>query len=56
MVASTLYMMKDISLIDAKMVSVVNIGVIAGTWLLLSFTKLPSPVVVAMCLLLGWLL
>jgi len=56
MVASTLYMMKDISLIDSKLVSVVNIGVIAGTWLLLSFTKLPSPIVVAMCLLLGWLL
>jgi len=56
MVASTLYMMKDISLIDLKTISVVNILVIAGTWVLLSFTRLPSPAIVTMCLLLGWLL
>lgn len=55
MVASTFYMMKDISIIDLKTISAVNIAVIAGTWLLLSFTKLPSPVIVAMCVLLGWL-
>jgi len=55
MVASSLYMMKDISIIDFKTVSAINIIVIAGTWLLLSFTKLPSPVIVAVCVLLGWL-
>lgn len=54
MVASTLYMMKDISLTEFKTVSALNIGVIVSTWLLLSFTRIPSPVIVLICLLLGW--
>lgn len=54
MVASTVYMMKDISITEFKTVSLVNIAVIVGTWLLLSFTKIPSPVIVLVCLLLGW--
>jgi chromate transporter len=55
MIASTLYMMKDISLTEFKTVSLLNIGVIAGTWLLLSIKKIPSPFIVILCLLLGWL-
>jgi chromate transporter len=55
MVASSLYMMKDISILDFGAISVINIAVITGTWLLLSFTRLPSPVIVAICVLLGWL-
>jgi chromate transporter len=55
MVASTLYMMKDISLTELKTVSMLNIGVILSTWLLLSYTRIPSPLVVGVCLLLGWL-
>lgn len=54
MVASTLYMMKDISLTELKTVSALNIGVIISTWLLLSLTRIPSPVIVLICLLLGW--
>jgi chromate transporter len=54
MIASTLYMMKDISLTEFKTVSLLNIGVIAGTWLLLSIKKIPSPFIVLLCLLLGW--
>jgi chromate transporter len=54
MVASTLYMMKDISLTEFKTVSVLNLGVIASTWLLLSLTRIPSPVIVLICLALGW--
>ena len=53
MIASTLYIMKDISLVEVKAVSLVNISVIVGTFLLLQFTKLPSPVIVAACLFLG---
>jgi len=53
MVASTLYMMKDISLTELKTVSILNLGVIASTWLLLSYTRIPSPVIVIVCLLLG---
>lgn len=55
MVASTCYMMKDISITAFKTVSILNIGVIIGTWLLLSFSRLPSPLIVFICLLLGWL-
>ena len=54
MVASTLYMMKDISLTEFKTISALNIGVIVGTWLTLSFTRIPSPIVVLICLVLGW--
>lgn len=55
MFAATFYMMKDISLVNIKTISIMNITVIAGTWALISFTRIPSPVVVLVCLLLGWL-
>ncbi|MHA4846551.1 chromate transporter [Flavitalea antarctica] len=55
MIASTLYMMKDISLTEFKTVSILNIGVILGTWILLSIKKIPSPFIVLLCLFLGWL-
>jgi chromate transporter len=55
MVASTVYMMKDISIIDLKTVSFINISVIVSTWAVLAFTKIPSPVIVGICLALGWL-
>jgi chromate transporter len=55
MFAATFYMMKDISLTDINTVSILNLGVIVGTWVLISFSKLPSPVIVLICLVLGWL-
>lgn len=55
MAASTIYMMKDITLTEFKTVSILSIGVILSTWLLLSFTRIPSPLIVLICLLLGWL-
>ena len=55
MVASTLYMMKDISLTEFKTVSALNIGVIVGTWLTLSYTRIPSPIIVLICFFLGWI-
>jgi chromate transporter len=55
MFAATFYMMKDISIIDIKTVSILNISVILGTWALITFTRLPSPVLVLICLLLGWI-
>ncbi|MBS1918052.1 MAG: chromate efflux transporter [Bacteroidetes bacterium] len=54
MLAATFYMMKDISTESVK-ISILNIGVIIGTALLLGFSKLPSPVIVLFCLLLGWI-
>lgn len=54
MVASTLYIMKDISMVDGKFTSLINVAVIVGTFLLLQFTRLASPVVVLCCLALGY--
>lgn len=54
MIASTFFIMKDISIIDTKTISLINVIVILGTFLLLNFTRLPSPVVVFGCLLLGY--
>lgn len=54
MIASTFYIMKDISLVEAKMASIINIGVIVSTFLLLQFTRIPSPVIVITCLLIGY--
>src|SRR5258705_12521762 len=53
MIGSTFYILKDISLIEPKTISAINLSVILGTFLLLCYTRLPSPVIVAGCLLLG---
>jgi chromate transporter len=54
MIASTFYIMKDISLIEAKTISAVNLCVILSTFLLLCYTRMPAPVIVAACMLLGY--
>ena len=56
MIASTFYIMKDISFSEFETLSLVNMGVILGTFLLLHFTKLPAPIIVMGCLLLGYFL
>jgi chromate transporter len=54
MMASTFYIMKDISITGLKTVSFLNIGVILGTFLLLNFTKIAAPLIVLSSLLLGY--
>ncbi|MGE5518728.1 MAG: chromate transporter [Candidatus Dadabacteria bacterium] len=54
MIASTLFIMKDISLVDAQPISLINIGVIVTTFLLLQFTKIPAPFIVACGIALGY--
>lgn len=56
MFAGTLYMLHDVSIIDMQTISFLNVGVIAGTWALLNYTNLPSPVIALICLGCGWLL
>jgi chromate transporter len=59
MAASTLFLMKDISFFEVNeenTISFLNIGVITGTFLLLTFTRLPAPVIALFCLLLGWII
>jgi chromate transporter len=56
MIASTFYIMKDISLIEPKTISAINVIVITATFLLLHFTRIASPLIVVGCLLLGYFL
>jgi chromate transporter len=53
-IASALYMMKDFYLVSWKDITI-NLVVIGATWALLNFTRLPSPVIVLVWLLAGWL-
>jgi chromate transporter len=54
MIAATFYMMKDLYSVDWKGM-LLNGFVILSTWSLLKFSKLPSPVIVSIFILLGWL-
>jgi chromate transporter len=54
MVAATFYIMKDISLTQVRTESFINIGIILSTFLLLQLTRIPSPLIVVTCLLLGY--
>ena len=53
--AATLYLLKDVSITHFNVVSLINIGVIAGTILILHYSKIPAPFVVLSCLLLGFI-
>lgn len=55
MIASFFYLLKDISLVDNRPESYINMGVIVGTFGVLSMTKVRPPFIVLACLLLGWL-
>ncbi len=55
MCSASLYLLKDISITELRTVSFLNIGVIIGTFALLTFTRIRSPFIVIGCLLLGWL-
>ena len=54
LVGATFYMMKDVTLTDLNTISFLNILIIIGTSALLQFSRLPSPVIVISCLVLGW--
>ncbi|MCG7856872.1 chromate transporter [Flavihumibacter sediminis] len=56
LIASTLYMFKDITITEWADHGWINILVIAGTWLALSFSRIPSPVIVIFCVALGAIL
>jgi chromate transporter len=54
MIAAALYMMKDFQTSSWEDISI-NLGVILVTWLLLLFSKLPSPVIVLLWVGLAWI-
>lgn len=53
MIAATLYLLKDVSIISLSTISFINIGVIVGTFLILQYSKIPAPFIVLACLLFG---
>jgi chromate transporter len=52
LIASTFYLMKDISLLDVKVGSLINAIVIAVSFTILQYTRIPPPFIVVGCLLL----
>jgi chromate transporter len=54
MIGSTFYIMKDISLIEPKTISLMNVMVILSTLLFLMYSRIPAPVMVTAFLLLGY--
>jgi chromate transporter len=56
MLASSFYIMRDISFVGPNTISKINILVILGTILLLQFTRVIPPLIVLACLLLGYFL
>lgn len=56
MAASTIFLARDISLVElanGKPSTLLNLGVILGTFLLLTFSRIPPPFIALICLLLG---
>jgi chromate transporter len=56
MIAATLFIAKDISLLAGRNESFINIVIIASTFFLLRYTRVASPFIVVGCLLLGYFL
>ena len=53
MIAATLYLVKDVSIMSFSAISYINMAVILGTFLLLQYSKIPPPFIVLFCLLTG---
>ena len=53
MIAATLYLLKDVSIMSLSTISFINIGVILGTFLVLQYSKIPAPFIVLGCFLFG---
>ncbi len=59
MAGATCYLMKDtflFTLFDGKMIGLWNLVIVIATFLLLGTNRIPAPLIVMGCLLLGWLL
>lgn len=57
LVAASFYLMKSVSLdvTDSSAVPLLDISIIVGTFILLTYTKINAPTIVLVCLILGWL-
>lgn len=52
--AGMLYLLSDTTIVPFTIESTMNLLVILFTYVLLSFTRVPSPIIVLFCLALGW--
>ena len=55
MLASTFYLAKDYTLTSMLASDMANVGIIVGTFLLLTFTRIAPPFIVLSCLIAGWI-
>ena len=55
MCGATLFLLKDVGVKTFNIATVLNISIITGTFLALTFSKIPAPVIVLMCLLIGFI-
>ena len=53
--AAALYLLKGMPLKNMNSDMLISFGVVAGTYLSLRYTKLHAPVIVMLCLLIGWI-
>ena len=54
--AACLYLLKDIAIFSGTLHTNLNLMVLFGTFGMLRFTRIPPPVIVIGCLLLGWMI
>ena len=55
MIAATLYLVKDVSIMSYSTISYINMAVILGTFIVLQYSKIPPPFIVLFCLLTGFI-
>ncbi len=55
MIAATLFLLKDVSIISFSTISYINMGIILGTFLVLQYSRIPAPFIVLFCLLTGFI-
>ena len=53
--AATLFLLSNIHVAELNITAILNLVVIAGTFILLRYAKIPAPAIVICCLLLGWI-
>ena len=53
--AATLFLLNSIHVTSLNFIGIMNLAVIAGTFFLLRYEKIPAPAIVICCLVLGWI-
>ena len=54
MLAATYYLLKELHITELNLINSTQIVVIIGTFVLLNYTKIIPPIIVGVCILLGY--